>query len=125
MDRIHTKGVAMTDHRTIYQQEAERYDRLVMREDKDGNLLPAIQSILPLAGTDAVELGAGTGRLSTMLAPLVRSLHAFDASDAMLGVMRDIDQCENILSSSLHGVIFAHTLVLPKEKTPGYSPPMR
>jgi ubiquinone/menaquinone biosynthesis C-methylase UbiE len=76
----------MTDHKTIYQQEAERYDHLVMREDKDSNLLPAIQSILPLAGIDAVELGAGSGRLSTMMAPLVRSLHAFDASAAMLAV---------------------------------------
>ena len=76
----------MPDHHTIYQQEAERYDHLAMREDKDGNLLPAIQSILPLTGIDAVELGAGTGRLSTMIAPLVHSLHAFDASDAMLAV---------------------------------------
>lgn len=76
----------MPDHKTIYQQEAERYDRLVMREDKDGNLLPAIQSIVSLTLIDTVELGAGTGRLSTMLAPLVRSLHTFDTSDAMLAV---------------------------------------
>jgi ubiquinone/menaquinone biosynthesis C-methylase UbiE len=76
----------MTDHHTIYQQEAERYDHLVMREDKDGNLLPAIQSIVSLAHIDVVELGAGSGRLSTMIAPLVRSQHAFDASAAMLAV---------------------------------------
>ena len=76
----------MPDHQTIYQQEAERYDRLVMREDKDGNLLPAIQSIVSLTRIDVVELGAGTGRLSTMMAPLVRSLYAFDASDAMLAL---------------------------------------
>lgn len=76
----------MPDHHTIYQQEAERYDHLAMREDKDGNLLPAIQSIVSLTLIDTVELGAGTGRLSNLLAPLVRSLHAFDASAAMLAV---------------------------------------
>ncbi|NSW53344.1 MAG: class I SAM-dependent methyltransferase [Anaerolineae bacterium] len=76
----------MPDHQTIYQQEAERYDRMVMREDVDGNILHAIREIIDPAGLDVVELGAGTGRLTTLLAPLAHSIRIFDASAAMLAV---------------------------------------
>ena len=62
----------MTDHKTIYQTEAERYDAMVMREDTDGNLLPAIEKIIDLNGIKVVESGAGTGRLTTQIAPKVR-----------------------------------------------------
>jgi ubiquinone/menaquinone biosynthesis C-methylase UbiE len=76
----------MTDHKAIYQQDAERYDRLVMCEDQDENLLPAIEKIIPLDGLDVVELGAGTGRLTTLIAPKVHSLKAFDLSPHMLAI---------------------------------------
>ena len=42
--------------------------------------------ILPLDGIDVVELGAGTGRLTCLLAPLVQSIQAFDISPHMLEV---------------------------------------
>ena len=35
---------------------------------------------------DVVEFGAGTGRLTTLLAPVVKSIQAFDSSSAMLEV---------------------------------------
>ena len=76
----------MTDHQTVYQEEAARYDALVMREDKDEHLLPAIERIVPLAGIDIVEFGAGTGRLSTQMAAKARSLQAFDLSPHMLAI---------------------------------------
>jgi ubiquinone/menaquinone biosynthesis C-methylase UbiE len=76
----------MTDYFDIYQNHAAEYDLLVEREDFEQHLLPAIEGILPLAGLDVVETGAGTGRLTCMLAPFIHSLRAFDASQAMLDV---------------------------------------
>jgi ubiquinone/menaquinone biosynthesis C-methylase UbiE len=80
----------MSDHfRRIYAAHADQYDRMVSREDYQGNLLPALERIRPLAGLDVIEFGAGTGRLTRLLAPLVRSIWAFDASPHMLGVASD------------------------------------
>ncbi|GIK57202.1 MAG: class I SAM-dependent methyltransferase [Chloroflexi bacterium] len=76
----------MTDFKEIYATQAERYERLVMREDVDSNLLKALQTIHPLAQADVVEFGAGTGRLTCLLASLVKSIHAYDESAAMLAV---------------------------------------
>lgn len=74
----------MPDHKQIYNQQADKYDLLVSREDFACQLLPAIQKITPLEGKDVVELGAGTGRLTCLLAPLVRSIRAYDTSALML-----------------------------------------
>ena len=79
----------MPDHRDIYRREADQYEYLVACEDYQGNLLPAIQRIFSpwgLAGKDVVELGAGTGRLTCLLAPLARTIHAYDISQPMLDV---------------------------------------
>lgn len=76
----------MTDFKQIYAAQAGQYERLVAREDVDGNVLKAVQSIYPLVHADVVEFGAGTGRLTCLLAPLVKSLYAYDESAAMLAV---------------------------------------
>ncbi len=76
----------MPDHQTIYQSEADQYEYLVACEDYQGNLLPAIRQLFPLEGKDVVELGAGTGRLTCLLAPLARSIRAYDVSQPMLDV---------------------------------------
>ena len=76
----------MPDHDDIYARHADQYERLVSREDYRHSILPALQRIRPLAGLDVVELGAGTGRLSCLLAPMVRSLCILDASQHMLDV---------------------------------------
>jgi ubiquinone/menaquinone biosynthesis C-methylase UbiE len=77
----------MTDHfQQIYNSHADQYEAMVAREDYQGNLLKALENIRPLAGLDVVEFGAGTGRLTLMLAPLVKSIRAFDASQHMLDV---------------------------------------
>ncbi len=76
----------MPDLFEIYRTQPARYDELVSREDWQGNLLPAIQAVAALDGAAVVELGAGTGRLTRLMAPYVRSVAAFDASRPMLEV---------------------------------------
>lgn len=74
----------MTELKEIYRRFADRYQALVGREDYEGNLLPAILAVDPLEGKDVIELGAGTGRVSCLIAPIVRRLVAADISHHML-----------------------------------------
>ncbi len=74
----------MPTEKEVYEKHADLYDRLIRREDVDGNLLRALDSICPPDGLDVIDLGAGTGRLARMLAPCARTLRAFDASGHML-----------------------------------------
>ncbi len=76
----------MTDFHHIYAVQADAYDAMVAAEDYQGNLWTALNAVRPLAGLDVVELGAGTGRLTLYLAPLVRQIQAFDQSAHMLSV---------------------------------------
>jgi ubiquinone/menaquinone biosynthesis C-methylase UbiE len=74
--------------REIYQSEGERYEALVSREDYQGNIPHAIDEIIDVDGLDIVDLGAGTGRLTLILAPRAKSIRAFDVSPEMLRVCR-------------------------------------
>ena len=74
------------DFKTIYASQAVAYQRMIDYEDYQGHLLPALAAIRPLDGLDVVEFGAGTGRLTVLLAPLVGTLRAFDASAHMLAL---------------------------------------
>ncbi|MEO5886872.1 MAG: methyltransferase domain-containing protein [Anaerolineales bacterium] len=74
--------------RNIYQSDAERYEALISREDHQQNIPRALDEIINVEGLDVVDLGAGTGRLTVMLAPRAKSISAFDISDHMLDVTR-------------------------------------
>jgi ubiquinone/menaquinone biosynthesis C-methylase UbiE len=76
------------DLQEIYASKAGDYERLVVREDYQGNILTAINNIRPVDGLDIADLGSGTGRLACMLAPLVRTVAAFDTSEHMLSIAR-------------------------------------
>jgi ubiquinone/menaquinone biosynthesis C-methylase UbiE len=76
----------MPDHKAIYNKEAENYERLVNREDFQGNILQAIRKVIAIEDIDVVETGAGTGRLTCLLDPDVKSIAAYDISEAMLKV---------------------------------------
>jgi ubiquinone/menaquinone biosynthesis C-methylase UbiE len=75
--------------RKIYQSEGERYEALVTREDYQGNIPRVIDEIINVDGLDIVDMGAGTGRLTLILAPRAKSIRAFDASAEMLRVCRE------------------------------------
>lgn len=76
----------MDDHKSVYENEAERYDALVSQEDFTGNIIKAMGKVAQLSGKDIVEMGAGTGRLSILMAPFARSIQIFDSSSAMLEI---------------------------------------
>jgi ubiquinone/menaquinone biosynthesis C-methylase UbiE len=75
--------------RKIYQTDGDRYEALISREDYQGTILSAIAEILIVDGLDVLDLGAGTGRLTLLLAPRAGSIHSFDASAEMLRVCRE------------------------------------
>lgn len=74
----------MPTERAVYQQHADQYERLIGREDYQNHILGEIKKIIDLDNLDVIELGAGTGRLTRLLAPYVKSIKAFDASAHML-----------------------------------------
>lgn len=74
----------MPELKEIYRSFADRYQALVGREDYEGNLLPAILAVDSLEGKDVIELGAGTGRVSCLIAPIAHRLIAADISHHML-----------------------------------------
>ncbi len=76
------------DARDVYAHHAGDYDALVRHEDRAANVLREIQSLVALAGAEVVELGAGTGRVTALLAPHVRAVRAYDSAPAMLAVAR-------------------------------------
>jgi ubiquinone/menaquinone biosynthesis C-methylase UbiE len=76
----------MPTEKEVYEAHADQYERLIRREDYQNNLLAAIETYFPLdKNVDVIELGAGTGRLTRLLAPYVGSIKAFDSSAHMLG----------------------------------------
>lgn len=74
----------MPDYVKIYQTDAERYDRLVSREDYEGNLVQALLQIRPLNNSTIVEFGAGTGRITSIMSHYGKHVFAFDNSLHML-----------------------------------------
>ncbi len=75
--------------RKIYESDADRYEALIAREDYQGNIMRALDKIIHPDGLDVLDLGAGTGRLTLMLAPRAKSMRAFDAAEEMLRVCRE------------------------------------
>jgi ubiquinone/menaquinone biosynthesis C-methylase UbiE len=74
----------MPDWHRFFNEHAAEYDQLVAREDYQQNIPRVLNQIRPLNGLDVVEFGAGTGRFTCTLAPLVKTILAFDASPHML-----------------------------------------
>ena len=68
----------------IYRQQAAAYHRMIAAEDVSGNLLPALQAIVPLSGKRLLDLGTGTGRLPLLLHHIAAQVVGLDRHFAML-----------------------------------------
>ena len=68
----------------IYSRHAGEYHELVTREDMQGNLVSALRQIVDFRAKTVVELGAGTGRITKIIAPMAGRVLAFDRSRHML-----------------------------------------
>jgi ubiquinone/menaquinone biosynthesis C-methylase UbiE len=75
--------VTMPDHDAIYANEADRYHQLIAKQP---DLQAVIEEIRSIKGLDVVDLGAGSGRLTSVLAGLARSIIALDANEPMLHI---------------------------------------
>lgn len=73
----------MPDHSAIYEKEADRYHQLI---SKQPDLRVCIDELRPFSGLDIVDLGAGSGRLTAVLAEQAKSIIALDASESMLQI---------------------------------------
>lgn len=75
----------MSDHfRKIYARREAEYNRMIVPEDVDSNLLPALLRIAPLAGKRILDLGGGTGRIPLLLKHLEPNIFSLDLYRAML-----------------------------------------
>jgi ubiquinone/menaquinone biosynthesis C-methylase UbiE len=73
----------------IYSGKALPYHELVVREDVEGNLPAALRDIVDLSGRTVVEMGAGTGRVTKIVAAAAARVLAFDRSPHMLDRARE------------------------------------
>lgn len=76
----------MVDFKQIYAKQADRYDRMVTCEDYQGKILWALLQIRPFPIDTLVDIGAGTGRMSRLLAPHARRIFMLDIAEPMLRV---------------------------------------
>lgn len=105
----------MPSTKEIYRKFAKVYHALVMREDFQGNLLPAILSIAPLQGRDVVELGAGTCRLSQLISSQSQRVIAMDLSFHMLSCGNNYLTKQNV--DNIHLVLGSHWALPLAHKT--------
>jgi ubiquinone/menaquinone biosynthesis C-methylase UbiE len=98
------------DYREIYERRAGEYDTMVAAEDCDGHLLPALQSIVPLAGAAVLEVGAGTGRVTRLLLDAGARVVASEPALAMLAMARHHTTLQPAARCALLG---ADALALP------------
>lgn len=81
-------------HTALYasERDCERYDaELCRKQDHEGNLLRAIEAVVPLTRSLRVaDVGAGTGKLARLLAPRVSSVCMIDRSEFMIAVARRV-----------------------------------
>jgi 2-polyprenyl-3-methyl-5-hydroxy-6-metoxy-1,4-benzoquinol methylase len=58
----------MPTEKEVYTAHADQYERLIRREDYQGNILREIEECVTLKGLDIADIGAGSGRVSRLVA---------------------------------------------------------
>ena len=86
----------MPSEKEVYDSHADQYELLILREDYQNNIPNEINKIIPVEGLNIVDLGAGTGRLTRILADKGQRLAACDASHHMLAQANEVLTTKNI-----------------------------
>ena len=68
----------------IYNNHADRYDRLLRSEDWQNNLRRTLHEITDWTGKTVIEAGIGTGRVSRLYLDEAGRMHGYDRSAHML-----------------------------------------
>jgi ubiquinone/menaquinone biosynthesis C-methylase UbiE len=110
--RVEGEPVSNDIWKTLYAERAEEYDRFVQHEDHEGNLLAALNEIHPLENADVIDFGAGTGRITLHLIPLVNSVRAFDVTPSMIRIAHQ-KLSRSPRSNWLAGVADSRAMPLP------------
>ncbi|MGZ9583756.1 class I SAM-dependent methyltransferase [Paenibacillus marinisediminis] len=74
----------MATHEQIYQNQTDTYEFMISKQPE---LSGVIKDICPFQGLDILDLGAGSGRLSSVLAEDAKSLICTDISSSMLELL--------------------------------------
>lgn len=75
------------NHANIYASQAADYERLISKQSSL-HLYRQLSSIIDFTGKDIIDLGAGTGRISSILSGVAHTIIALDKSVAMLEVAK-------------------------------------
>ena len=75
-------------HEEIYRSYLDKYDRVRSCMDYEGNILKELMKIVDIHDKEVVELAAGTGKITGLLAPFVNRLQAFDLSEEAVDFAR-------------------------------------
>ena len=68
----------------IYSHHADQYHEMIVVEDVDGNLLPALKNVASLQGKRVLDLGSGTGRIPLLIHEIAAEVVALDLHSGML-----------------------------------------
>ena len=68
----------------IYDKHPGRYHELVSHEDVEGHLAEALAKLFPVGADTVVDVGAGTGRVTSLLLKMARRVIAVEPAQAML-----------------------------------------
>ncbi|WMT39592.1 class I SAM-dependent methyltransferase [Paenibacillus sp. D2_2] len=74
----------MATHEEIYRNQTDTYEFMISRQP---DLAENIKEIRPFQNLDILDLGAGSGRLSSVIAEEAKSLICTDISSAMLELL--------------------------------------
>ncbi len=104
----------MTDFKYIYAHEAQRYDRMVGREDQRGHLMASLMEMVPFdtEETVVVDFGAGTGRITRLMTLLAKRVYGFDIAPTMIATAHNALE-ESGMTNWRVGVGDNHAMPLP------------
>lgn len=73
-----------------YASNPDLYESLVVYEDYQGNVISTLTELISFESKRVVEFGAGTGRVTRLVAPLAGSIVAFDQATPMLSTAHKV-----------------------------------